>query len=60
MSQYLAVYSILQERESGQVRDVIQKQFDRVIIDIALISHQKHVCIFLGCCYGYVLLKNLA
>jgi len=46
MSQYLAVYSILQERESRQVRDVIQKQFDGVIIDIALISHQKHVCIF--------------
>jgi len=46
MSQYFAVYSILQKRESGQARDVIQKQFNGVIIDIALISHQKHVCIF--------------
>jgi hypothetical protein len=46
MSQYFAFYSILQKRESGQARDVIQKQFNGVIIDIALISHQKHVCIF--------------
>lgn len=46
MSQYIAVYSILLERESGQEVDVIQKQFNDVIIDIALIGHQEHVCIF--------------
>jgi len=43
MLQYIAVYSILQERESGQARDVIQKQFNDVIIDFALIMHEKHV-----------------
>ncbi len=34
------------EKGIGTGADVIQKQFNVVIIDIALISHKKHVCIF--------------